>query len=140
MAPTLVNAVGAFRPHRNRVGWCRVSIEQYPQFPSNKRSQVKIAHRSSISLKVVILPQGRYRHHSASAAIVKAAHDHHLAQPVVTGVKFGYRRLIAWVLGIDDAAAVTLEIIDSRDKLEAFSHEVRRIAPAAMISWEPVEP
>jgi hypothetical protein len=117
----------------------QVSIEQDPRFPSSTRSQVKIAHRRSVSLKIVVLPEARYGHHSASAAILQAAHDLHLSQPIVTGVTRGYRRLIARFLGIEDATPVTVEVIDSRDKLEALARKVRCMLPAAMISWEAIE-
>ncbi len=70
---------------------------------------------------------------------MQAAHDLHLAKHAVTGVSPGYRRLIARFLGVEDAAPVTVEIIDARDKLEALACKVRCVLPDAMICWETIE-
>jgi PII-like signaling protein len=103
------------------------------------RSPVKVARRRSVSLKIVVAREACCGLYSASDAIVRAAHDMHLAQPIVTGVTGGYRRLFARLLGVEDVAPVVVEIIDARQKLEALARKVHHILPDAMISWEAVE-
>ena len=100
---------------------------------------MKVAHRHALSLKIMVPPDARCGHLSASEAIIQVAHDLRLAKPIVTGRITGYRRLVARLLGIDDVKPVVVEIIDAKDGLEALAGKVLNIVPGAMISWETVE-
>jgi PII-like signaling protein len=100
---------------------------------------MEVAHRHAVSLKIMILPDARSGHRSASEAIIQEARDLHLAQPMVTGRITGFRRLVARLLGIDDVKPVVVEIIDAQDRLEVLARKVHQILPDAMISWESVE-
>ena len=117
----------------------QVTTRKQNEFPPPTSSQFKIARRDPVSLRIMVGPEERCGDLSASEAIVQAAHHLHLAQPVVTGLARGYRRLFARLLGIDQTEPVIVEIVDARAKLEALARQVHELLPQAAINWSTVE-
>lgn len=116
-----------------------VAIQPHDFDSSPTRSEIKIAHRRLACLKIAVHPEARCGQRPASDLIVEAARDLHVAQTITAGRASRFGRVVARFLRQSDATPVTIEFLDSPEKLETLARKVYEISPGAMIRWETAE-
>ncbi|MBR1040739.1 DUF190 domain-containing protein [Bradyrhizobium viridifuturi] len=136
MAPTLFVATGMPSPEPQTEWDSAVVTQPQDSDSSLTRSEIKIAHRQVACLKIAVSPEARCGQRPVSDLIVEAARDLHVAQAIIAGRRSRFGRAIARFLGQGDEAPVTIEFVDSPEKLETLARKVYGISPNAMISWE----
>lgn len=92
-----------------------------------------------VSLKILAPADARSEGRPASEVILCAARDAGLTRTAVSRRATGWRRALACVFGRTDVGPVVVEILDTREKLDAFLPRLRQILPDAIVSFEAVE-
>jgi PII-like signaling protein len=94
-------------------------------------------------LRIFVGESDRWQGHPAYSAIVARARESHLAGATVLRGPMGFgaasRLHTASVLRMSDDLPIVIEIVDSREKIEAFLPELETILKSGLITLERVE-
>jgi uncharacterized protein len=99
--------------------------------------------RDAVLLRIYIGEDARFEHRPLYEAIVTKAHEAQLAGATVLRgpMGFGHSSLLhtAKILAIAENLPVVIEIVDSKDKIDAFLPTLDGMIPSGLVTLEKVQ-